>query len=74
VGPLLNGTDLTATRTYISAAVQQRVSAGDADVQTFELAPTNPSDGYGCDYHPSVRTHEIMAGVLTTTLETELGW
>jgi lysophospholipase L1-like esterase len=74
VGPLLNGTDLTSTRTYISAAVQQRVGAGDADVRTFELAPTNPSDGYGCDYHPSLRTHEIMADVLTSTLEAELGW
>jgi lysophospholipase L1-like esterase len=74
VGPLLNGTDLTTARAYIAAAVQQRVSAGDGDVQTFELAPTNASDGYGCDYHPSLRTHEIMADVLTTTLEAELGW
>lgn len=74
VGPLLNGTDLTTTRAYIAAAVQQRASAGDGGVQTFELAPTNPSDGYGCDYHPSLRTHEIMAEVLTTTLQTELGW
>jgi lysophospholipase L1-like esterase len=74
VGPLLNGTDLTTARAYIAAAVQQRVSAGDEGVQTFELAPTNPADGFGCDYHPSLRTHEIMGQALTTTLETELGW
>jgi lysophospholipase L1-like esterase len=74
VGPLLNGADLTAARAYIAAAVQQRVSAGDDAVQMFELAPTNASDGYGCDYHPSLRTHEIMAEVLTTTLQAELGW
>jgi lysophospholipase L1-like esterase len=74
VGPLLNGADLTTARAYIAAAVQQRLSAGDAAVQTFELAPTNASDGYGCDYHPSLRTHEIMAEALTSTLETELGW
>jgi hypothetical protein len=74
VGPLLNGADLTTARAYIAAAVQQRVSAGDTEVQTFELAPTNASDGYGCDYHPSLRTHEIMAEALTSTLETELGW
>lgn len=74
VGPLLNGTDLTTARAYIAAAVEQRTGAGDSNVQTFELAPTNPIDGYGCDYHPSLRTHEVMAEVLTSTLEAELGW
>lgn len=74
VGPLLNGADLTTARAYIAAAVLQRVSAGDDAVQTFELAPTNASDGYGCDYHPSLRTHEIMAEALTTALRAELGW
>ena len=74
VGPLLNGTDLTSARAYIDAAVAQRASAGDANVQTFELEPTNPADGYGCDYHPSLRTHEVMADVLTSILQAELGW
>jgi hypothetical protein len=74
VGPLLNGTDLTSARAHIDAAVQQRLSAGDDNVKTFELQPADAADGYGCDYHPSLRTHERMAEVLTTTLQTELGW
>jgi lysophospholipase L1-like esterase len=74
VGPLLGGTDLTTAQAYIASAVQQRVQAGDASVQTFDLAPQNPADGYGCDYHPSLRTHEIMADVLIGVLGTELGW
>jgi hypothetical protein len=74
VGPLLNGADLASARAYISGAVQQRVSSGDDGVQTFELAPTNGSDGYGCDSHPSLRTHEIMADALTATLQAGLGW
>jgi hypothetical protein len=74
VGPLLGGADLTTAQAYIASAVQQRTEAGDASVQTFDLAPQNPADGLGCDYHPSLRTHEIMADVLTGVLGTELGW
>lgn len=74
VGPLLNGADLTTARAEITAAVEQRVSAGDTRVQSFELAPQDANDGLGCDYHPSLITHEKMADVLTSKLETELGW
>lgn len=74
VGPLLGGTDLTTARSYIASAVAARNAAGDARVKTFELAPTNPADGYGCDYHPSLRTHEVMAETLAGVLRTELGW
>lgn len=74
VGPLLTGADLTTARAYIDGAVQSRVAAGDTRVKSFELAPQNPADGYGCDYHPSLRTHEIMADALTNVLRAELGW
>jgi lysophospholipase L1-like esterase len=74
VGPLLGGTDLTTARANIASAVQQRADAGDPGVKTFEFAQTDPNDGYGCDYHPSLVTHEIMAGVLTEVLAAELGW
>jgi lysophospholipase L1-like esterase len=74
VGPLLNGADLTTARTYINDVVQARNQAGDAKVKSFELTPTNAADGYGCDWHPSLRTHQIMADTLVATLRTELGW
>lgn len=74
VGPMLSGADLANARAFIEGAVQARAAAGDAAVKSFELAPQNPSDGYGCDYHPSLRTHELMAERLVTTLRTELGW
>lgn len=74
VGPMLSGADLTAARTYIDSAVQQRVTAGDARVETFELAPQDAANGYGCDWHPSLRTHELMAEKLTAVLREELGW
>jgi Carbohydrate esterase 2 N-terminal/GDSL-like Lipase/Acylhydrolase family len=74
VGPLLGGTDLTTARAYIASAVQQRADAGDVSVRTFELAQQNRSDGLGCSSHPSLRTHEIMADVLTGVLSAQLGW
>jgi lysophospholipase L1-like esterase len=74
VGPLLTGTDLTTATSFIESAVQARVAQGDTKVKTFVLAPTNPNDGYGCDWHPSLRTHEIMAEALTEALREELGW
>jgi lysophospholipase L1-like esterase len=74
VGPLLSGADLETARTEIGAAVQARVAAGDDRVKTFDLAPTDPQNGYGCDYHPSLRTHQIMADTLESVLRSELGW
>jgi lysophospholipase L1-like esterase len=74
VGPLLSGTDLATARSAITNSVQARVDAGDGQVKTFELAETDPANGYGCDWHPSQRTHQIMADTLTTTLRAELGW
>ena len=75
VGPLLHGTDLAAARGSIESAVASRTAAGDTAVQTFELAEIEPAvDGYGCDYHPSPATHEIMADALTSALRAALGW
>jgi lysophospholipase L1-like esterase len=74
VGPLLSGTDLSTARMYINAVVAARTAAGDAKIKSFELAPTNAADGYGCDWHPSLRTHQIMADALVTQLRAELDW
>ena len=74
IGPLLAGEDLSGAREYIQNAVDARTAAGDTNVKTFEFEPTDPNDGYGCDWHPSLRTHEVMAERLTNVLRDELGW
>ena len=71
VAPLLDGADLATARAAIDAAV---AAAGDARIKSFTMDPTDPADGYGCDYHPSVKTHQKMAAVLTARLKQELGW
>jgi len=74
VGPLLSGTDLSTARALIASAVEQRLAAGDEAVRSFDLEPQDASNGLGCDYHPNLVTHQIMADVLTATLQLELGW
>jgi lysophospholipase L1-like esterase len=71
VGPLLGGTDLATAKDYIAKAV---LALGDAKVKTFDLAQTDPADGYGCDWHPSLKTHQKMADQLTAELKAQLGW
>jgi lysophospholipase L1-like esterase len=74
VGPMLSGVELNTARAYIGGAVQRRIDAGDSKVKTFEFAPQESADGYGCDWHPSLRTHELMATRLSEVLRDELGW
>ena len=72
VGPLLSGSDLATARKNIAAAVGQLASAGDERVEAFELAPENPDPG--CDWHPSLSTHQRMASELQSHLAQVLGW
>ena len=32
------------------------------------------SDGYGCDWHPSLARHEKVAATLSAALKSKLGW
>jgi lysophospholipase L1-like esterase len=70
-GPLLSGPDLTTVRGYITDVVTQ---LADPKISSFEIAPQDGSDGYGCDYHPSLERHKKMATVVTAALKTALGW
>lgn len=72
VGPLLNGEDLNAARAGIAAAVDARRATGDERVVAWEMNIGNPDPG--CDYHPSVATHEAMAEAVAAELRTHLGW
>jgi len=70
-GPMLSGTDLTTVRSYLASAVQ---SMADAKISTFDIEAQDGSDGYGCDWHPSLERHEKVAEVVTAALRSKLGW
>jgi lysophospholipase L1-like esterase len=73
-GPMLSGTDLTAVRGSIANVVKARNDAGDTKVGSFPIEPQAAADGYGCDWHPSLATHQKMASVLESALKSALGW
>jgi hypothetical protein len=49
-----------------------RAGAGDTNL-AFANINVDPI-GWGCDYHPSVATHEAMAELLADELALQLGW
>jgi hypothetical protein len=72
VGPLLGGADLDAARAGIAQAVTTRNAAGDAKVEHWEM--NIPNDNPGCDYHPSLATHQAMAEALIDELVARFGF
>jgi lysophospholipase L1-like esterase len=65
-------------RTKASAAtqraVEERNAAGDARVSYFAFDERRATEGFGCDYHPSVASHQLMAAALGSALRTLMGW
>jgi lysophospholipase L1-like esterase len=72
LSPSLFGAEATMVDGYLQSAVDERMAAGDANVG---WANVNVEwVGSGCDGHPNVVTHEMMAGNLVAELESRLGW
>ncbi len=63
---------LTHARKLIAATVAGAQADGDARVEFFEFPAQNGSLGFGCDYHPSLRTHAEMARRLSDYLRARL--
>lgn len=68
--PMLEGAQHSAEVAYL----QQAVAAAGPHVSFLDLPPQNPANGYGCDYHPSQTTQQLMADVLVAHLQLLLGW
>jgi lysophospholipase L1-like esterase len=80
VGPMLTdyyppgARTLSRARAYVHAAVESQKRSGDIKVRYLEFPAQDAANGYGCDYHPSGKTHALMAERLATLLRAELGW
>jgi lysophospholipase L1-like esterase len=80
LGPMLSDTyppafrALTSARTYIKVAVAKLQADGDARVAFLEFPQQDPNNGYGCAFHPNLKTHRLMAERLTDALRSRLGW
>ena len=68
----LSGNDLSLATGYINKVVQKRAAAGDSNIAVIDPAFT--SDGWGCAYHPSAKTHASLGAGLTMEIKKQLGW
>lgn len=64
----------TTVQGYLTKIVSDERAAGDKKVHFIEFAVQDAKNGIGADWHPSVKTHELMAAKLAETLHTDLGW
>jgi lysophospholipase L1-like esterase len=71
LGPMLTADQVVKARGYVQAAI---TSIGDARISTLEYAMQDGSTGFGCDWHPSRATNQLMADRLTAELRRLLGW
>ncbi|MDI1447946.1 SGNH/GDSL hydrolase family protein [Polyangium sp. 6x1] len=66
---------LTKVKQHISAALDVRKAKGDTNVGFVDLGVQDSAvDGIGCDYHPSLATHQKMADKLVAALQSAKGW
>ena len=74
IGPMLDGSNLTAIKGHLQTVISTRNSEGDSKLSFLEFPVQLAADGYGCDWHPSPATNAKMAPLLVTELKTRLGW
>jgi lysophospholipase L1-like esterase len=74
IGPMLDGSSLTAIKGHLQTVISTRSSEGDTKMSFLEFPVQVAADGYGCDWHPSPTTNAKMAKLLTAELKTRLGW
>jgi len=65
---------LSTIRQYTTGLVDELKKAGDKKVHYVEFDPQDMKNGIGADWHPSVKTHRLMADKLTAAIRKELGW
>ena len=74
-GPMMPpGADLDHVRAWNREVVARRKAGGDDRCHAFTFAVQREEDGYGSDWHPSVKTHARMAGELVAAIKSDTGW
>jgi lysophospholipase L1-like esterase len=61
-------------RGSLQSAVRARRADGDTRVSYLEFDEQTADDGYGCDVHPSLKTHQQMATKLVSAIRSLTGW
>lgn len=59
---------------YLDKVIAEANTGGGAPVSLLDFGVQMQHHGIGADWHPSVRTHEIMGEKLVAALKRDLGW
>ena len=65
---------LTTLHRYLNSIIDDLKKSGDSNVRFIAFDPQDQKNGLGSDWHPSVKTHELMAAKLVDALKKDLGW
>ena len=65
---------LSTVRQYTTGLVETLRKGGDKKVHYVEFDVQDAKNGLGADWHPSVKTHRLMADKLIPAVKKELGW
>jgi hypothetical protein len=72
--PMLGGKAYEIAKGYLTQIVADENMAGNKNIKLFIFETQDAKNGFGADWHPSLKTHRIMAQKLATTLQSDLGW
>ncbi len=77
-GPMLGDGQVMKSRStlldYVRKIVAAESTAGDANVRALDFGQQDPANGFGADFHPNLKTQQLMADKLVETLRKDLGW
>jgi lysophospholipase L1-like esterase len=80
LGPMLTDVyppgkqNLTLARKYMKAAIEKIKASGETNFEYVELPEQNHANGLGCGFHPSLKTHKLMADRVVAVAKERLGW
>lgn len=80
LGPMLTDVyppgrkNLTLARKYMAAAMAKIAESGERNFERVEFPEQNHANGLGCGFHPSLKTHKLMAEQLVQVAHERLGW
>ncbi len=72
--PMMGGDGGKIAASYLTQIVSDENALGDKNVRLLVFETQDWKNGFGADWHPSVKTHQIMADKLAATLKADLGW
>lgn len=73
--PMMWGDPDKIIRGYLDEIVKEEKIAGHKNVHLLAFASQDGTkDGFGADWHPSRKTHQVMANKMIAVLRSDLGW